>query len=260
MQNKVYFIGAGPGDPELITLKAYRLIQQAKVIIYAGSLVNEQILDFAPKQAEFFNSAKMTLNEIIAVIKESFSAGKRVIRLHTGDPSLYGAIYEQMLELDKLNIPYEIIPGVTSLFAATAKLQVELTAPQLAQTVTISRVAGKTKVPANETLEKLASHGGTFVFYLSAQKASQITEAFLRQGWGPKTPVAICYKVTWQEEKIIKTTLADLPTTMAQAGLSKHLLLIVGKVLDKTRIQEYSRLYAQDFAHEYRSSHHCPHP
>ena len=257
MKEKVYFIGAGPGDPELITLKAYRLIEQANVIIYAGSLVNERILDFASKQAKFFNSAKMTLDEIIAVIKKSFQAGQKVIRLHTGDPSLYGAIYEQMQELDKLNIPYEIIPGVTSLFAATAKLQVELTAPNLSQTVIISRVAGKTKVPSGEALEKLACHGGTFVFYLSAKSVNQIKDVFLSQGWSKATPVAICYKVSWEDEKIIKTTLADLPTTMAQAGLSKHLLLIIGNILDKTKVQEYSRLYAKDFVHEYRSSHHC---
>ncbi|MGA1846305.1 precorrin-4 C(11)-methyltransferase [Deferribacter abyssi] len=252
IDKKVYFIGAGPGDAELITLKGYNILKHVDVVIYAGSLVNKEILKYAPANAEFFDSSSMNLDEIVDKMYKSFKTGKIVVRLHTGDPSIYGATYEQMIELDKLGVPYEVVPGVTSLFAAAAKLKVELTAPDISQTIVISRVEGRTGVPENEALDRLLSHGGTFVFYLSAKNVEKIKNKFLEKGWSNDTPVAICYKVSWNDEKIINCTIENLPDKMDKEGIRKHALIIVGNVLDKSLIKQYSRLYDKDFEHEYR--------
>ncbi|UOD34938.1 precorrin-4 C(11)-methyltransferase [Deferribacteraceae bacterium V6Fe1] len=255
--NKVYFIGAGPGDPELITVKGMKIIAKSDVIIYAGSLVNKDILNYASNMCKFYDSSKMNLLEIVDTIEKYYKKGKVVTRLHTGDPSIYGAIYEQMLELDKRGIPYEIIPGVTSLFAAAAKLKIELTAPEIAQTVTISRTEGRTPVPKNESIDMLASHGGTFAFYLSATGGDRLKDTFLKHGWDKDTPVAICYKVSWEDEKIIITTLEKLTEILEENKINKHAIILIGEVIDKKNIITYSKLYDKDFEHEFRKKNFC---
>ncbi|MGA1862073.1 precorrin-4 C(11)-methyltransferase [Deferribacter thermophilus] len=250
--NKVFFIGAGPGDPELITVKGMKVLTKSDVVIYSGSLVNKQILEYAPAHCKIYDSSKMNLTQIVETIEKFYLEGKLISRLHTGDPSIYGAIYEQMLELDKRGIPYEIIPGVTALFAAAAKLKIELTAPEISQTVTISRVEGKTPVPQKESLDLLTKHGGTFAFYLSASNAEKIKETFLKNGWEENTPVAICHKVYWDDEKILNTTLGNLVNTLKENSIKKHTLIIIGKILDRNSIVKYSKLYDEDFEHGYR--------
>ena len=206
----VYFIGAGPGDPELITLKAVNRIKECKTVIYAGSLVSKDILIHCRQDAEIYDSASLNLDEIIDIIKKSVANGNKVARLHTGDPSVYGAIKEQIIELDKLKISYEIIPGITAIFAAAAELKMELTAPEQSQTIIISRIEGRTPVPENERIEELSKHGGTFVFYLSVNRLSYVISRFLNNGWDIKTPIAIVYRASWEDQKIIRGTFEDI--------------------------------------------------
>jgi precorrin-4/cobalt-precorrin-4 C11-methyltransferase len=247
----VFFIGAGPGDPELITLKAVNIIKKCKTIIYAGSLVSKDILVHCRSDAKIYDSSSMNLNEIIDLIVFSVEKGYQVARLHTGDPSIYGAIKEQMIELDKKKITYKIIPGITAAFAAAAELKIELTAPNQSQTVIISRIEGKTDVPENERIEELSKHGGTFVFYLSVNKLSEVLYRFSKNGWSKKTPIAIVYRASWQEQIIIKGTFEDIEEKFANSGISKHALIIISKVLD-SHLENYSKLYDENFSHEYR--------
>ncbi|WP_035589596.1 precorrin-4 C(11)-methyltransferase [Hippea jasoniae] len=246
---KVYFIGAGAGDKDLLTIKGLKALKRCDVVIYAGSLINKDILTYAKKDAEIYDSKSMTLTEIIKVIEEAIKENKNVARMHTGDPSLYGAILEQTEELKKKNIEFEIIPGVTALFAAAAKLNISLTAPNSSQTITISRIEGKTKLPDNEKLTKLLCHGGTFCFYLSADKIHSIVEEFLKAGYKEDTPIAVCYKVSWPDEKIIKGTLKDIIHKTAE--IKKHAVVIVGDVLNM-KPKEYSKLYDEKFSHTFR--------
>jgi precorrin-4/cobalt-precorrin-4 C11-methyltransferase len=243
----VYFIGAGPGDPELITLKGINAVKKCETVIYAGSLVAQEILSHCRKDAEIFNSASMTLEEIIEVMKKSVAAGESVARLHTGDPSLYGAVKEQMSELDRLGIKYTVIPGVTAVFAAAAALQTELTLPEISQTLVISRIEGRTPVPEDESIERLASHGGTFCFYLSVSRFQEIADTFISKGWKAETPVAVVYRASWQDEKILRGSLADLAEKIEQSGISRHAVVIIGKSLGD--ISAYSKLYDKDFEH-----------
>ena len=248
---KVYFIGAGPGDIELLTIKAAKILKRSDVVIYAGSLVNGDILSFAKEDAKIFDSSSMTLKEIIDVMVDACRNGYDVARLHSGDPSIYGAIAEQMRELDKAGIEYEIIPGITSLFAAAAKMKIQLTVPEVSQTITITRLEGRTKMPEDESIDKILSHGGTFCFYLSVDRLNEIVNACIKAGFDKDTPVAVCYRIGWEDEKIIKGNLADI--TQKAKEIKRQALVIVGKVLDRD-IPHYSKLYDENFSHGYRKN------
>lgn len=251
--NKIIFLGAGPGDPELISLKGYKILSKADVVIYTGSLINKDILKFAKGDAILIDSANLNLNEIIELFKKYAEEDKSVVRLHTGDPSIYGAIYEQMLELDKLGIDYEIIPGISSMQLAAAKLKVEFTAPEVSQTIVISRIEGKTPVPPKEKIEIISQSTGTFIFFLSASMGDKIKEIFLKNGWSDNTPTAICYKLGFEDEKIIYTDLLNLPFELEKNKIEKHALIIIGDVLKKEQIKTYSKLYDKGFSHGFRS-------
>ena len=244
---QVYFIGAGPGDPELITLKGVNAIKKCQTVIYAGSLVAPDILNHCLAGADIHNSASMNLEEIVAVMAAAIARGHSVARLHTGDPSLYGAIQEQMAELDKLGVPYSVIPGVTAVFSAAAALCTELTAPEQSQTLIISRIAGRTPVPDDEAVARLAAHGGTFCFYLSVDRFGEIARQFLDQGWSPETPVAMVYRASWPDEMIRRGTLVDMEAQIAASGVSKHAVVIIGKPLGA--VGTYSKLYDPEFSH-----------
>ncbi|MDO8749048.1 MAG: precorrin-4 C(11)-methyltransferase [Candidatus Omnitrophota bacterium] len=247
---KVYFIGAGPGDLELLTLKAVKIIRKADVIIYAGSLVNKDILKFAKKAAVSYDSSKMTLEEILGVIEKEKSDKKIIARLHTGDPSLYGATQEQMDWCEKEGISYEVIPGVSSFQAAAASLKQEWTLPGVSQTVIITRLSGRTKVPEKEDLEKLAKIRATLVIFLSVQDIGRVVRK-LKRGYAHDTPVAVIERVSWPDERGIQGTLADIAKKVKAAGIKRQALIIVGEVLRKKGYQP-SRLYAKDFAHGFR--------
>jgi len=245
----VHFVGAGPGDPELITVRGSRLIASADVIIYTGSLVNPEILSGAREAAEIYNSAVMTLGGVIAVMQEAVSAGKEVVRLHTGDPAIYGAHREQMEELERLGIAYDVTPGVSSFLAAAASLKREYTLPGVSQTVILTRMAGRTPVPAAEQLENLAVHGATMVVFLSAGAMETLCRR-LMSGYPPDTPAAVVYKASWEDETIVTGTLADLAGKAEAAGIRKTALVVVGRFLGSQF--ELSKLYDEAFSHEYR--------
>ena len=254
---KVIFVGAGPGDPELITLKGIKAIQNADVVIYAGSLVPRKILeDHAKAPPEtWYNSAKMNLEEIISLIERSVSENKRVVRVHTGDPSIYGAIQEQIAELEKRGIDVEIIPGVSSAFAAAAALKMEYTIPEQSQTVILTRLAGKTPVPEREDLEALAAHGASMVIFLSAAMVEKVQEKLLKH-YPPETWVAIAYRVSWPDEQLIRCQLRDLPDIMKSRGIKKQALIIISPGLTDNQISPapHSRLYSKHFEHGERKS------
>lgn len=247
---KVYIIGAGPGDPELITLKAVNIIKKCPVVIYAGSLVSKDVLIHCMAGAEIYDSAEMDLDEIINKIKESIDNGKDVARLHTGDPCFYGATGEQMLALEQLGIDFDIIPGISSLMASAAALKTELTLPEISQTVTVTRVPGRTPVPEAELLEN-TKLGGTIVFFLSANRINYIREELVKQGWDIKTPAVVVYRASWEDQKIVRGTLEDIEQKTAEAGIKQHALVFVGKVLDR-KLEAYSKLYDREFKHEFR--------
>lgn len=249
---KVFFLGAGPGDPELITLKGYKLLKRADVVIYAGSLINKEVLKFTKRDAILIDSAYLNLKEIIEIIKKNYQENKLVLRLHSGDPSIYGAIYEQMIELDKLGIDYEIVPGISSMQLASAKLRIEYTAPQLAQTIVITRIEGKTPIPPGERLDLITKSKATYIFFLSALYSEKIKEIFYLNGWQKDTPVAVLYKLGFKDEKIIKTTLENLTSTLKEHKITRHALIVIGDVLEKSRIKAYSKLYDSNFNHAYR--------
>ena len=247
----VHFIGAGPGGADLITVRGARLLGEADVIIYAGSLVNPALLDYKKEGCQVYDSASMTLEQVIEVMRAAEERGGVTVRLHTGDPSLYGAIREQMDELDKLGISYDVTPGVSSFSGAAAALNAEYTLPEVSQSVIITRMAGRTPVPEGEGLRKLASHGYTMVLFLSTGLLEQVEEELLAGGYAPNTPAAIVYKATWPEEKVVHCTVG----TLAQAGrdhhISKTALVLVGDFLS----HQYQRslLYHPGFSTEYRT-------
>ena len=249
---KVYFIGAGPGDLELLTLKAVKLIRKADVIIYAGSLVNKDILKFAKKVAVSYDSAKMTLEEVLGIIDREKSTKKIIARLHTGDPSLYGAIQEQMDWCEKEGIAYEVIPGVSSFQAAAASLRQEFTLPGVSQTVILTRLSGRTKVPQKEDLEKLAKIRATLVIFLSVQDIARVVKK-LKYGYNQDTPVAVVERASWPDERGIQGTLEDIAKKVKAAGIKRQALIIVGEVLRKKGYQS-SRLYDKNFAHGFRKA------
>ncbi|MCI9019026.1 MAG: precorrin-4 C(11)-methyltransferase [Lachnospiraceae bacterium] len=245
----VSFIGAGPGDPELLTIKGKRLIDSADIIIYAGSLVNPKVLADAKKDARIFNSAGMTLEEVLDVMQKGEAAGKKVVRVHTGDPAIYGAHREQMDALDRMGITYEVIPGVSSFLATAAALKKEYTLPGVSQTVILTRMEGRTPMPEGEKLLDLARHRATMVIFLSVGMLEEMCAA-LRQAYRPDTPAAVVYKASWEDEKIVRGTLTDLPQKVKESGIRKTALTVVGDFLGDD--YELSRLYDKTFTHEFR--------
>ena len=246
----VNFVGAGCGAADLITLRGKKLLENADVIIYAGSLVNPELLQYAKMDCEIHNSAYMTLEEVISVIENAEKEGKNTARLHTGDPSVYGAIREQMDRLDKLSIAYEICPGVSSFCGAAASLKAEYTLPGVSQTVIITRMAGRTAVPERESIESLAAHGSTMVIFLSAGMLSELSRRLLSGGYRPETPAAIVYKASWADEKICRCTVDTLSETAEKNGIKKTALITVGEFLGSD--YELSRLYDKSFETEFR--------
>ncbi len=248
----VDFVGAGCGAPDLITLRGKRLIENADVIIYAGSLVNPDILNYAKDGCEIFNSAYMTLDEIIGVMEKSEKENKKTVRLHTGDPSLYGAVREQFDRLDKLGIPYEICPGVSSFCGAAAALKTEYTLPEVSQTVIITRMAGRTSVPEKESIEKLSAHGSAMVIFLSAGMLAELSERLIKGGYSPEAPAAIVYKASWEDEKICRCQVKNLAEEAEKNGISKTALIMVGDFLGDDC--SLSKLYDKNFETGFRKA------
>ncbi len=246
---KIYLVGAGPGDPELLTLKARRLLEEAELVVYAGSLIPEEIISCV--RGEKINSASLTLPEIVKILTSAAREGKLAVRLHSGDPSLYGAIFEEMEELTEEGVPFEIVPGVSSFLAAAAALKCELTIPEVSQTVIITRAAGKTPVPERERLTHLAAHQATMVLFLSASLIEKVVKELLEGGYPPETPAACVYRVGWPEQKIIKAPLIELPLKIKEAGIKRQALIFVGKFLAPPSGKR-SRLYDPGFSHGYR--------
>ena len=247
--SKVYFVGAGPGDPELISIKGKRIIDEADVIIYAGSLVNKEVLRDTKKGAFIYNSASMNLDEVIEVTKNAVFSGKMVARVHTGDPSIYGAIREQMDRLDEYNIEYEVIPGISSFLATAAALKKEYTLPAVTQTLILTRMEGRTSVPDKERIEELAKHRATMIIFLSIGAIEELATR-LKAGYEENTPVAVVYKASWEEQKIVRGNLNNIARLVKEAGISKTALVVVGDFLGDE--YELSKLYDKNFSHEYR--------
>jgi precorrin-4/cobalt-precorrin-4 C11-methyltransferase len=247
----VYFIGAGPGDAELITVKGMKKLQEADVVIYAGSLVSTELLNYCKTRVLIFNSARMSFDEVIRVMQESEDQNKMVVRLHTGDPSIYGTIKEQMDELDKRNIEYEIIPGVSSFVAAASRVKAEFTLPGVSQTVIITRMEGRTGCSEGGKLEELAKHKASMAIFLSVQAIDEVVES-LKAGYSDNTPVAIVYKATWADEKIIRGTLGDIADKVKEDKIERHAQILVGDFLNSE--YEMSKLYDKGFSHMYRSA------
>ena len=248
----VHFVGAGSGAVDLITVRGAKLLQEADVIIYAGSLVNPALLDYAKEGCEIFNSATMTLEDVIAEIKKAEAAGKTTVRLHTGDSSIYGAVREQFDELDKLNISYDVCPGVSSFCGAASSLKTEYTLPDVSQTVIITRTAGRTPVPEGQSIQELAAHKATMVLFLSTSLTEKLQADLLAGGYPGETPVAIVYKATWPEEKIFRCTVDSLHKTVTENGLTKTSLIIVGNCMGDKYLR--SLLYHPGFTTEFREA------
>lgn len=246
----VFFIGAGPGDPELITVKGQRLINECRVILYAGSLVPEAILDGARADAEIANTAKLHLDQIIERIQHAHERGLNVARVHSGDPSIYGAIREQMRRLDALKIDYQMIPGVTATSASAAALGCELTLPGISQTIILTRYAGKTAMPPQESLADLARHQATLAIHLGVPRLHKIVDELLPH-YGSDCPVAVCYRTSWPDEMRILGTLSDIVPKVRAKKINRTALILVGHVLDPGQFQD-SFLYDESKAHVYR--------
>jgi len=248
----VDFVGAGCGAADLITLRGKKLIENADVIIYAGSLVNPELLGYAKEDCEIHNSAYMTLDEVISVIENAENKGRNTVRLHTGDPSLYGAIREQMDRLEELGIAYEICPGVSSFCGAAAALKAEYTLPDVSQTVIITRMAGRTPVPEKEDIEKLAAHGATMVIFLSTGLLKELSEKLVKGGYSADTPAAVVYKASWNDEKVCRCTVGTLYETAEKNGIKKTALITVGNFLGSD--YSLSKLYDSTFETEFRKA------
>ena len=248
----VHFVGAGPGAADLITVRGQRLLAEADVIIYAGSLVNPELLKGAKPDCEIHDSASMTLEEVIEVMKKAEAAGKTTVRLHTGDPSIYGAIREQVDLLEESGIEYDVVPGVSSCFGAAAALQAEYTLPDVSQTVIITRMAGRTPVPEKEEISLLAAHQATMVIFLSTGLLEPLKERLLAGGYRKDTPAAIVYKATWPDEKVFRGTVDTLPQMAKENGITKTALILVGDFLGGR--YERSKLYDPAFTHEFREA------
>lgn len=249
----INFVGAGPGAVDLITVRGMELIKNADVIIYAGSLVNPALLEYAGEGTEIHDSAKMTLEEVLDVMIPAYEAGKEVVRLHTGDASIYGAIREQMDELDKRGIPYATCPGVSAAFGAAASLNLEYTLPGISQTLILTRMEGRTAVPELEKIELLASHKASMAIYLSAGMLDELSRRLIAGGYEEDTPAALIYKATWPEEKKIVCTLGTLASEGEKAGIKKTAIVLVGDAI-KTSNYERSKLYDPAFTTEFRQA------
>lgn len=250
----VTFVGAGPGDPELITVKGQKALQFADLVIYAGSLVNPELLRNLKAGAEAIDSAPLTLDQVLAHMLAAVGKGGRVVRLHTGDPALYGAIQEQMERLDEAGVAYSVIPGVTAVFAGAAALRQQLTLPEVSQTLILSRIEGRTPVPANEQLRKLAAVGGTLCLYLSVDKIEQVVCELLTGVFTERTPVAVIYRASWPDQKIVEGCLADIAGKVTAAGIKRQALILVGEVLAARAqgVPKQSKLYDPGFSHGFR--------
>ena len=256
---KVYIIGAGPGDPELLTLKAKRIIDDADVIIYADSLVPEEIAGYAKPGAAVYGSKEMALPEIMQVTLRAVSEGKTVARIQSGDPALYGATLEQMRILEREGVDYEIIPGVSAAFAAAAVLKAELTVPEVSQTVILTRAEGRVPMPEGEDLVSLARHGSTLVIFLSVTRMFRIANQLQEAGYPADTPVAVAYRVGWPDQQIIRGTLTDIAQKVRDAKITLQALIIVGKAVDPNLLDPasdervaVSHLYSDEYTHLYR--------
>ncbi|ORJ60279.1 precorrin-4 C(11)-methyltransferase [Geothermobacter hydrogeniphilus] len=252
----ILFVGAGPGDPELITVKGLKALRRAEVVVHAGSLVNPALLSECPAGCEIHDSAPLTLQQTHTLLVAGARAGKRVVRLHTGDPALYGAIQEQMELLDAEGLDYRVVPGVTAAFAAAAALKQELTLPEISQTLVLSRAAGRTPVPEAEKLSRLAANGGTLCLYLSVGMMDKVVAALLAGGvFTARTPAAVVYRASWPDEKIVSGTLADITGKVAEAGIRRQALILVGEALGARErgVEKKSKLYDAQFAHGYRT-------
>ena len=249
------FCGAGPGDPDLITVKGQQALEAADLVIYAGSLVHEALLKWTRPNCRHLSSAGLHLDEIVATMAEAHAAGQSVVRLHTGDPSLYGAIFEQMAGLAQREIPYTVIPGVTAAFAAAAALKVEYTLPEISQTLILTRMAGRTPVPEAESLPSLAAHRATMAIYLSISMVDEMAH-ILSEAYGPDGACAVVYKASQPEQQIVWTTAGKLAEAVREAGISRTALVVVGRVLDVSldALDHRSKLYDRHFAHGYRDS------
>lgn len=246
----IHFVGAGAGAADLITLRGDRLLREADVVVYAGSLVNPALLQVTKPGCEVYDSASMTLEQVIKTLEAAYKEGKMAVRLHTGDPSFYGAIREQMDELDKLQIGYEVVPGVSALQGAAAALKAEYTLPGVSQTVIVTRVEGRTPVPEKERIAALAAHGATMAVFLSTGLLDKLTEGLLSGGYEADCPAAIVYKATWPDERVIRTTVSGLEDAAKEAGITKTALILVGRFLGSS--YDRSLLYHPEFTHGYR--------
>ncbi len=255
MKYPVYFVGAGPGDPELITVKGKRLLEEADRIVYAGSLVPRALLENRKAGAAIFDSAPLTLEETHALLAEGSLRGERVVRLHTGDPSLYGAIQEQMELLDRDGIPYEVVPGVSAVFAAAAELRQELTLPEVSQTLILTRLAGRTPTPPGEELRSLAAHQATLIIYLSVQQMGNVASELLHS-YPEDTPVVVAYRLGWPDQTLVHGSLGDIAEKVKDAGIRRQAIIMVGRVFGIRGGEELkkSKLYDESFSHGYRDA------
>ena len=249
---KVYFVGCGPGDPELLTVKAKKLIQKADVVVYSGSLIPKEIIKLC-KKAELHDAAKLVREEIFEILKSRAQKGKLVVRLHDGDPTIYGAIREQTDNLKKVGIEYEIVPGITSFLASAASLGSELTLPGLTQTIIVTRAESRTKVPKRERISALAKHKATMIFYLSVHLISDIVKEAIKGGYKKSTPVAAIYRASWKDEKIITGTLVDIAKKIREEKITRTAIIIIGDIVNP-KSYEYSRLYDKTFTHGFRKA------
>jgi len=248
--NPVYFISAGPGDPELITVKGQRLLHEADLVIYTGSLVPEPLIK--DLRGEVINSASLNLDEVFALILSNWNQGKKVVRLHTGDSAIFGAINEQIALLRKHDIPFQVIPGVSSALASAAALETQLTLPEVTQTVIFTRRAGRTPVPDGEDLVSLASHGSTMMIFLSISMIDKVVEELIQGGYEEETPAAVIEKVSWPEQRILRGTLSTIARQVKEANITKTALIAVGRALSENPPEALSKLYDKTFSHEYR--------
>ncbi len=246
---KVYFVGAGPGDPGLLTVKADRLLRTCRICVYAGSLVSPEVMSLVPADAEKHDSASMTIGEITNVFRNARQKGVDVVRLHSGDPSIYGAIREQMNELDRLGISYEVVPGVSAFQSAAAELLVELTAPETAQTIILTRTSGRTPLPKEQELDKLARTNATLCIFLSGHRIKETAETLARH-YGEDCPAAVVYHASWPDQKKVEGTLGDIAYKAQSAGISRTAVILAGRAL--SRDIPASRLYDAAFSHKFR--------
>ena len=249
---EVIFVGAGPGDPELITVKGSRALERADRVIYAGSLVNPELLGLCRPETPVHDSAHLTLEEVVALMDEGTRRGETIVRLHTGDPSMYGAIKEQFDHLDKQYIPYSVIPGVSSVFAAAAAVKREFTLPAISQTLILTRLAGRTPVPEREALANLAKHQASMAIFLSVQDMGSVVEALLEGGYPASTPIAVIAKASWPDEEVLLGTLETIVEKVKLSGIRKQAQILVGDFLDPANGYARSKLYDPTFTHEYR--------